>query len=174
MRARPSSAAARLLGGLVGTGLAAVVLIGARPTPDFPRLPATIRLEVPVTGEIEATPAAPRPVLASRSLTPDAKPRVGTFRIRNQTGWVLRVGFRAHGSAEGLEGLVRIRLGAGGRPFADTTLQGLRHGSERGVLVPSGGSRRISIRAWIPGDVGDGYEGRRADVSLVPVVRAAG
>jgi hypothetical protein len=162
---------ARAVGVVAGAGLAILVVIAARPTADFARLPASVSIAVPVTGALEVTPSAPRSVLGSSALTPDGGPTVRTFQIRNQTGRTLHVGFRAKAEARDLDGLLRIRLNAGDRRLSDTTLQGLRQGSQA-VRVPSGGTSRIRIEVWIPKDVGDGYVGRQADVSLVPVMKA--
>jgi hypothetical protein len=174
MTPRSLSGWARAAGVGVGAGLAILLVIAARPTPQYARLPARVSLTVPVTGTLEVTPSAPHPVLAASSLTPDAGPAVRRFRVRNQTGETLRVRFRAKAEARDLDGLLRIRLDAAGQQLADTTLQGLRQGSESALRLRSGETRQVSLRAWIPNDAGDGYIGRQADVSLVPVVTTGG
>jgi hypothetical protein len=174
MISTPPKTVARAAGAIIGAGLAATVLVAALPPAEFSRPPAKVSFAVPVRGELDVTPSAPHSVLASRALTPESKPAASAFRIRNQTGKTLRVGFRARAEARDLDGLLRVRLAVGDRQLADTTLQGLRHSSARTVRLPSGAARWVQIRAWLPRDVGDGYEGRLVDVWLVPVLNARG
>lgn len=162
------TAVARGFGVLAGAAAAALFLIASRPAANFARLPARVTIVVPVTGVLEVVPSAPRSVLPLTTLSPDAGPQTGTFVIRNQTSATMRLGFRAAADSRDLDGLLRIRLSAGRRRLADATLQGLRQGSTQTVSLASGASTRVTVLAWIPKDVGDGYVGRQADVSLVP------
>jgi hypothetical protein len=60
-------------------------------------------------------------------------------------------------------------LSVGGRPLADTTLQGA--GRANGTVhIGSGSSRKVEVEVWMPQSVGDGYEGRDIEVTLVPAV----
>jgi hypothetical protein len=161
---------ARVAGVVLGAGLAAFVLIAARPSANVSRLSASVRFSLPVTGELEVTPAPPRPVMAARALTPGARRAAASFSVRNQTGATLAVGFRARAAVRDLDGLLRIRLTTGGRTLADTTLQGLRHGSVSGVRLRPGAQRRVGVQAWIPNGIGDGYEGRSVAVELTPML----
>jgi hypothetical protein len=159
---------ARLAGLLVGAGIVAVLVLASRPTASVPWLTARASFSVATTGELEVVPASPGPVLVARSLRPGGMRSVAGFEVRNQTGETLDVGLRARPDSTALDGLLRVRLSAGGATLANTTLQGLGHGSATGVRIPSGASRRLRLEAWLPGTVGPGYEDRQVDVSLIP------
>jgi hypothetical protein len=165
-------AAARLAGALLGAGVALALLLAARPSASFARLPASAAFTIPATGELAVAPAPGRPFLVARALTPDGPPASARFEVRNQTGETLAVGFRAEAGARQLDGLLRIRLRAGDATLANTTLQGLRNGSAA-VLLRPGAARSITLDAWIPAGTND-YEGRRADVELTPTLRTRG
>ena len=166
------NAAVRVAGALLGAGVALALLLAARPSASFARLPASVGFTIPATGELAVTPAAGRPFLLARALTPDGPPARARFEVRNQTGETLAVGFRAGAGARQLDGLLRIRLRAGGKTLANTTLQGLRHGSAT-VRLRSGAARSITLDAWIPEATND-YEGRHADIELTPTLRTRG
>ena len=172
MPAMSLNTAARLAGALLGAGVALALLLSARPSASFARLPASVGFTVPATGELAVTPAPGRPLLLARALTPDGPPASARFAVRNQTGETLAVGFRAAAGARQLDGLLRIRLRAGDRTLANTTLQGLRNGSAT-VRLRSGAARSITLDAWIPDGTND-YEGRHADVELTPTLRTRG
>ena len=169
MSARSLHVAARVAGVLLGAGVAVALLIGAKPSASFARLPASAAFTVPATGEIAVTPAPGRPFLVARALTPDGPPASARFTIRNQTGETLAVAFRAAAGAHQLDGLLRIRLRAGKRTLANTTLQGLRNASAS-VRLRSGAARSLTLDAWIPDGTND-YEGRHADIALTPTLR---
>jgi hypothetical protein len=112
-------------------------------------------------------------VLAARSLSPNGRHATSSFKIRNQTADTVLLGFRGHPDTRALDGLVRVRLSAGRKRLADTTLQGLRAGSQDTLRLPSGASRRVRLEAWIPGTITQGYQGIKAHVSLTPTSRLA-
>jgi hypothetical protein len=173
MAAISATGIARVAGVLLGAGVALLLLIASRPSANFARLPASASFTIPLTGELEVTPAAPRPVLKAPALMPGDPPAVASFTVRNQTGTTLAVGFRAHAAARDLDGLLRIRLRAGNRMLADTTLQGLRGGSASTLRLRSGAALAVSVQAWIPDGLND-YEGRDVAVDLTPALRQAG
>jgi hypothetical protein len=162
----------RAIGVLLGAGLAVFLLVGARPTTSFTSLPARAVLAVGLTGELGVTPSVPRPVLDAKTLEPGAAPARAEAVVRNQTGTTLAVGFRAQAASRDLDGLLRIRLSSGGRVLADTTLQGLRNGTPETLALRAGAETSLVVEAWIPDGITDGYQGRSADVTLAPVVRA--
>jgi hypothetical protein len=169
----PFSAIARLACLAAGAGIAAFLLLAARPSHDVPELPARVSFSVAPTGEFEVTPTAPRPVLDAHALSPLGKPATTSFTVRNQTSQTLPLGFRGHPDSRALDGLVRVRLTAGREQLASTTLQGLRAGTEPVLRLPSGDSRRIRLETWIQRSVSEGYQGVRADVSLIPTSAGA-
>ncbi|MCW3014648.1 MAG: hypothetical protein JWO02_1740 [Solirubrobacterales bacterium] len=162
---------ARTLGACLGVAGAALLLFTARPSANVPRLPATVRLAVASTGELEVTPTPLRRVLGSRSLVPGGRRTQARFTIRNQTGKTLVVGFRAPAASTPLDGLLRVRLSSAGASLANSTLQGLRRGSAATLRIASGTTRRLRVQAWIPRDISDGYEGQQATVLLTPTVK---
>jgi hypothetical protein len=158
----------RAIGALLGIALAGSLVAIARPSSEVPTIPATVSFEVPLSGELEVDPVAPRPVLDSASLQPESPRGSTSFDVRNQTADRLSVGFKAESAGTSLDSLLRIRLSFGGAVIADTTLQGLRAGSESTVSLDSGQSAAIRLEAWIPPSVETGYESQRANISLVP------
>ncbi|MEA2191987.1 MAG: hypothetical protein QOI73_2108 [Solirubrobacteraceae bacterium] len=173
MAAISPTAAARVAGALLGAGVALALLLASRPAASFARLPASAAFTVAVSGEFAVTPAAGRPFLRARALTPGATPATASFTVRNQTGSTLALGFRARAGAHQLDGLLHIRLRSGDTTLANTTLQGLRHGSASGLRLRPGGARSIALDAWIPDGTID-YEGRDVAVELMPTLLAAG
>ena len=119
------------------------------------------------------TPAPGRPFLARRALTPGGPPAAASFTVRNQTGKTLAVGFRADAAARELDGLLRIRLRAGDATLADTTLQGLRHGSAHRAPALRRRALRQPSKRGSPTATND-YEGRDVDVELTPTLRTRG
>jgi hypothetical protein len=173
MTSMSATGIARVAGVLLGAGVALLLLIAARPSANVARLPASASFTVSLSGELEVTPAPTRPFLRARTLMPGGPAAAGSVTVRNQTGKTLAVGFRAHATARDLDGLLRIRLRAGDRTLAETTLQGLRHGTTATVRLPSGAALAVSVQAWIPDGIDD-YEGRDVAVELTPTLRAAG
>jgi hypothetical protein len=173
MSARSLHATVRVAGVLLGAGAAVALLIGARPSASYARLPASAHFTIAVSGELAVTPAPGRPFLVARTLTPEGAHARASFTVRNQTGSTLMVGLRAHALSHELDGLLRIRLRAGATTLANTTLQGLRHGTPVAVRLRSGAARSIALEAWIPDGTND-YEGRLVDVELTPTLRRAG
>jgi hypothetical protein len=162
--------AVRVAGALVGVGLALALLLLSRPGAVGSPLPAAVRVAVAPVGELEVTPAPPRPVFVADALRPGGPRAAGGFRVRNQTAADLVVALEASAGSTALDGLLRVRVEAGGRVLADTTLQGLRARPLR-LRLASGEGARLSMRAWLPRDILSGYEGRLAEVLLTPEVR---
>jgi hypothetical protein len=165
--------AARMAGALVGVGLALALLFFSRPGAAGSPLPAAVRVTVAPMGELEVTPAPPRPVFVADALRPGGPSATGGFLVRNQTGANLAVALAASANSTALDGLLRLRVEAAGRVLADTTLQGLRARALH-LRLASGEGARLRLRAWLPEDILSGYEGRLVEVSLSPEVRQLG
>jgi hypothetical protein len=170
MRSNTQRNAARVAGALVGVGLALALLFVSRPGAAGSPLPAGLRVAVAPVGELEVTPPPPRSVFAAPALRPGGPAAVGGFAVRNQTGADLAIALAAGADSTALNGLLRVRVEAGGRVLADTTLQGLRARPLR-LRLASGEGVRLGLRAWLPADVLSGYEGRLVEVLLTPEVR---
>jgi hypothetical protein len=164
---------ARGAGVLLGVGLAVFLLLTSRPGAAGSPLPATIRVAVAPTGELEISPAPPRPALLAPSLRPGGERAAGGFGLRNQTGSDLAITLKAEANSTALNGLLRVRVRIGGSLAADTTLQGLRRRPIR-LRLDSGQGNYLRLEAWLPKDILSGYEGRLVTVSLVPAVRTLG
>jgi hypothetical protein len=143
-----------------------LIVLGARPSANASGSTAGVSFTVPLSGEVRVTPPAPRPVLVAGRLKASGPRASGRFEVQNQTGRTLGLRFRAIRSSSGLDRFLRVRLSASGRLLANTTLGDLRHAS-RPLRLPPGVNRMIGVRAWIPANVSDGYEGQQVDVSLV-------
>jgi hypothetical protein len=165
--------AVRVAGALVGVGLALALLFASRPGAVGSPLAAAARVEVAPVGELEVTPAPPRPVFAADSLRPGGPAAVGGFGVRNQTGEDLAVALAASANSTALDGLLRLRVEAAGQVLASSTLQGLRARPLR-LRLASGEEARLRWRAWLPGSILSGYEGRLVEVTLTPEVRQLG
>jgi hypothetical protein len=122
---------------------------------------------------LEVTPPPARPFLIARALTAGGAPASASFTVRNQTARTLAVGFRAHAAARELDGLLRIKLRAADKTLANSTLQGLRHGSASTLRLRARATRRVAVKAWITDGTSD-YEGRDVAVELTPTLRGRG
>lgn len=114
------------------------------------------------TGELGVSTG---PVLSGTGMHPPDEAR-GTLTLRNQTAATLDVRLRGLPSGGNLDDLLRVEVVAGDRPLFLGTLGGLRTWTETPLLLPSGGTATLSVRAWLPAEVRGGYEGRVEQVSL--------
>ena len=112
-------------------------------------------------------------MLETRSLRPGGPAAAGAFTVRNQTGETLSVALRADISSTELNGLLEVRVRSGSRVLSESTLESLRVRPPR-LQLASGQRARISLEAWLPTQVLEGYEGTLVDVTLTPQVRALG
>ena len=164
---------ARVAGALIGVGLALALLFLSRPGAVGSSAAATVRVTVTPVGELEVTPASPRPVFVAPALRPGGPAASAGFEVRNQTGADLAVALEASAGSTALDGLVRFRVETEGRVLADSTLQGLRLRPLQ-LRLASGEASRLRLRAWLPKEILSGYEGRLVEVSLTPEVRQLG
>jgi len=163
----------RVAGALLGVGVAATLLVVSRPGAAVAPVPASVRFALAPVGELEVTPAPPRPALVARGLRPGGPRASGYFELRNQTGEELSVRLKAATDSSSLDGLLKVEVRAGDRLLTDTTLQGLGlHPPE--LRLASGERARLRLAAWLPADVLSGYEGARVEVTLVPAPRSVG
>lgn len=165
---------ARAAGAAVGVVAAVAFLVAARPAARIAPLPASVKVTLAPPGTLAVTPAPPAPLLDATRLSPGGAHAVASFAVRNQSGITLRIGLRGTPDSHSLDGLVRVRITSGKTLVADTTLQGLRHGTTVTLPIRSGAERRLRLVAWIPGVVTSGYEGRIVNVSLALTTPTAG
>jgi hypothetical protein len=166
---------ARAIGAVLGLGLAVAIVLTARPSASGAGLTATARFSIRPSGELATSPPAPQPVLVADSLRPGKSRTAASFALHNQTPRAMTLNFAARPSGTALNGLLQVRLTAGGQTLASGALQGMLYGSTGSLRLPSGASRRLKLEAWMPASVGDGYEGRLIHVFLIPTnVRGRG
>ncbi|HVX32321.1 MAG TPA: hypothetical protein VHA80_04200 [Solirubrobacterales bacterium] len=173
MTTRQQKKLAAAAGAIVGVAFAVALLIASRPGAAGSPLPAALRVSMAPGGALEVTPAPPRPLLDGRSLRPGGRPATADFRLRNQTGSTLATTLVAKADSTALDGLLRVRILAGGAPLADTTLQGIELHPPT-LRLRSGEARRLRLDAWIPGGILAGWQGRLVQVTLRPRVRPIG
>ena len=95
MRSKRSQRVARAVGGALGLGLAAAMVLASWPAANANGLTATVRFSVPPSGELAVTPTSPKPVLVAAGLRPGSTPAVSSFQVQNQTGVPIALRFRA-------------------------------------------------------------------------------
>ncbi|HKO39303.1 MAG TPA: hypothetical protein VJU14_13140 [Solirubrobacterales bacterium] len=161
---------ARAAGALLGLTLAVTLLLVSRPGAVGAGAPAAVSVAIVPVGELEVTPAPPRPVLEARSLRPGGPPASGAFTVRNQTGEDLAVALRADMDSTALNGLLEVRVRSGDRVLSESSLESLRVRPPR-LQLASGERADLSIEAWLPSQVLEGYEGAIVDVTLTPRLR---
>lgn len=155
---------------LLGLALAVTLLLVSRPGAAGAGAPAAVSFAIAPVGELEVVPPPPRPVLEARGLRPGGPRASGVFTIRNQTGEDLAVALRAEVDSTALNGLLEVRVRDDGHPLAESALEGLRVRPIQ-LQLASGQRARLSLEAWLPSQVLDGYEGALVDVNLVPRLR---
>jgi hypothetical protein len=159
----------RAIGAALGFCLVAALIVAARPAGGHGGvLPASLRFTAALDGAVAATPAAPKPLLASGPLRPGNRAG-GDFSLRNQTGETLAVRLQAQPSSTALDGIAQVRLQSRGAILFEGTLQALRGGTAEAVRLRPAGAARVRVTAWIPAEVETGYEGRSVAVALQPV-----
>jgi hypothetical protein len=152
----------------LGAAIVLVVVLLARPAGGHGGvLPASLRVSASQDGALAVSPAPPKPVLEDARLRPGAHAG-GELRLRNQTGERLAVRLRAEPTSTALDGILRVRIEAGGESIFDSTLQALREGTEDAIRLGPGRAAAVRVSAWIPATEATGYEGRHVDVLLVP------
>jgi hypothetical protein len=150
----------------IGFALVAVLIVMARPAGGHGGvLPASLRFAASQDGAVAISPAAPKPMLLSGPMRPGSHAE-GRMWLRNETGESLAVGLRAVPSSTALDGIARVKVIAGGKVIADTTLQALRQGTAGKVRLAPGAAAPVLVRAWIPAEIETGYEGAAVSVAL--------
>ena len=151
MSAMSLTAAARVAGVLLGAGVALALLIAARPSASFARLPASANFTIAVSGELAVTPSAGRPLLRRPGADARRRSRDGELHRsqpdgRDARGRLPRPCRRARARRAAAHPSARRRQDA-----RDTTLQGLRNGRAPRVRLRSGAARSIDPRGLDPG-----------------------
>jgi hypothetical protein len=172
MNPRAQRNLARAAGALLGLTLAVTLLLVSRPGAVGAGAPAAVSVAIAPVGELEITPAPPQPVLEAR-LRPGGLRAGGAFGVRNQTGADLAVALHAEVDSTALNGLLEVRVRSGERLLAESTLESLRVRPLR-LQLASGQRADLSLEAWLPAQVLEGYEGAIVDIILTPQLRKLG
>jgi len=155
---------ARWTGLLVGTALAAsLVLAGRMPASGAPA-PAKLSVASKPTTELGVSPAG-RELLGTRRLAPGAPAALGSLTLSNFTESRLDADVRLSGPATELDPLVRLELEASGKTIYRGTLEKLRSW-QSGPSLKAGRNRRVRIRAWLPRSVPESFGGRSSRMTL--------
>ena len=157
----------RRAGFLAGLAAVAVALLGWRMPPPEGSLGLDLRITANSTGELHVGGAG-RPLVAARRLVPGTphERAGGATELTNQTGSRLAVQVRAVPATRGGDRLIALELLAGGRRVFAGRLGELRSWTERRFEIPPSGTESLEVRAQVPPDVRDRYEGHAEDVTL--------
>jgi hypothetical protein len=154
---------ARIVGLAVGVALAMVVILAWRIPGGDGSLGASLTFSAAPTGELGVEPAG---ILISEPALRPAMSVEGAMELLNQTASTLEVSLRALPSNPDLDRLLMVEVLAGGEPLFSGTLGALRRWTRTPLVLESGESRTLDVRAWFPGTVRTGYEGRIEQVPL--------
>jgi hypothetical protein len=155
----------RLIGFMLGVGVAASIVAAQRIPAGAGALGADIHMVVVPTGELAVKPSGM--VLQGTGLTPASEPVAGSVEVLNQTGSVLRVYVRGIPDTPALDRTLWITVtGADDEELYRGALGGFRRWSAIGVTVRPGEWHTFRFEAWVPSDVGPGYAGRISQVDL--------
>ncbi len=117
------------------------------------------------TGELAVSPTGP--FLSATAIRPGsaADAVTGDLEIFNQTGVTLQVSVRGLPSTKDLDQMLMVDVEADGARLFLRTLAGLRNWTQP-LSLGSAQTTTVTIRTWIPMDVGSGWEGRIVTVPL--------
>jgi hypothetical protein len=170
-----TGAGVKAAGFALGLLLVAGVLVWATHAWAVPRGDGTVGSDVTfITGPTGELAVPGGPFVRGIDLRPGAAPAVGTVPVRNQTGEALAVTVRALPSIGDLDPLLMVDVTAGSQAVYRGPLSGLVIGSNVPFRLASGQTRVLSMRAWLPGSVHDGYQQRIDDVTVAFDVQPVG
>jgi hypothetical protein len=162
---------ARIVGFVLGVSLAITAVVGWRLPRGTGRLGADVAIAFLQTGELQLSSVTP--IINANDLQP-GRSAAGSVEVRNSSPSRLSVGVTAEPSISDLDAVLWIDVSAAGEPLYHGPLGDLRDGSTR-FVISSQQARTLTVRAWLPTDVHDGFEGRIDTVNLTfdpKVVRA--
>jgi hypothetical protein len=163
--AHRTSARIRIVGFMLGMAVAATVVGVSRIPAGAGVLGADVAIVVAPSGELAVRHSGR--VLAGATLTPASDPATGRFTILDQTMFPLNVLVHGVPDMSGLDGTLWVELtGPDDQQLFRGSLADFRNWTEDPVLLQPGVWSTFGLQAWIPGDVGPGYEGRMVQVDL--------
>ena len=152
----------RTAGIATGLALAALMVLAFRVPASGQELGAGVRMAAVAPGEVHVPQKGA--FLKVTGLEPGAKSARGSFPVRNVTRGPVDVRLRARMDNHDLDSAVHVKVRAGGRTLASTTLAGLRNWT-RSLRLDKTEERVVRVRAWIPAGTGD-TTGRLVAVDL--------
>jgi hypothetical protein len=152
----------RTAGIATGLALAALMVLAFRVPVSSQSLGAGVRMAAVAPGEVHVP--STEAFLKVAGLEPGGTSARATLPERNVTRGPVAVRLRAHSASHDLDEAVHVRLRAGSRTLASTTLGGLHHWT-RSLRLQRAQERVVHLRAWIPGGA-DNTTGRRVAVKL--------
>ena len=161
---RTADQLARRLGALLGVGLAAAVLIGARVPAGSGELGLDLTVAIAPSGEVGVGRAGP--LIAVAGMNERSGAVSGTVELRNQTWRRLPLRLRGLPSARDADQALSVRVAAGGRVLYEGPLGGLRDWTPPELVLGPGGKSTLSVRAWLTPAPGVETAGRIVDVML--------
>ncbi|MDQ3990995.1 MAG: hypothetical protein M3245_01620 [Actinomycetota bacterium] len=165
-RPRAIRSLARLIGAVLGSGLAIVIIAGWRVPPVAGSLPAGVTIVGQPSGELSVRPAGV--VLEATELLPGGDTASSRrLELRSQTAVPLDVRLDASPATGDLDDSLWIEISSAGAPVFKGPLRRLRRGTDRPILVQPGAHVRVRVRAWIPAGIDEaGIAGRHDEVRI--------
>jgi hypothetical protein len=162
---QPADTRVRVIGFLLGVGVAATIVASQRIPAGAGSLGADVHMLVAPTGELAVKPSGI--VLEGTGLTPASDPAEGAVRVLNQTGSVLAVHLHGIPDTPGLDRTLWLSVtGPDEEQLYRGALGGFRDWTRVGITLRPGEWGTFHFEAWVPGDAGPGYRGRIAQVDL--------
>ncbi len=155
---------ARAIGLCLGLAVALVAVTGWSVPRGDGSLGTDLVFSTAPTGELAVTPMGP--FLSVTAMRPGSAADAvsGDLEVFNQTGVTLDIGIRGLPSNADLDRMLMVEIRADGVQLFLGPLGELRSWTETSFHLASGGTATVTIRTWMPRDVGPGWEGRMVTV----------
>jgi hypothetical protein len=156
-----------------GAAAAALVLAGWTVPGGKERPGARISVEASRSPDLAIEPVAG--AAAAKNMRPSVSKRglARTFTVWNATGGTVTVRVRARPETKDLDRVLALRLRVREATIFEGSLAELRRGRTRPFRLASHKGTRISVKAWIPASVREGYHARVETVGLEFMTRKA-
>ncbi len=162
--------AARLTGAGLGLLALLLVLASARPETKPPDLGARLSLGIQASGIVQVDPQDPAPALSTSRLLAGEAPAQGRAVVRNIGEYPVAIRLCLPGDGVDefgrLAGVLRIKVLSDRGMLASVGLLDLVEAGSAPVVLGVGESVNLTLEAWIPPDVSDGYQGEQAEAAL--------
>lgn len=158
---------------LLGAALAALAVAGLQVQGGIDTPPAEVTLAAAPSEELALTPPGGTATSGTLRASEPADGLEQRTTVQNATGGPLLVGLRAEPETSELDGVLLVRVSAGGEGVFDGTLGELRAGAPGRFELASHESAEVTVQAWIPPAADEGlWRGRVGNVRLIYVTKA--